>query len=110
MRYIIALTISCLVTAAGLGISRYLHRSVMERVRAGIRTAAADGTLPKELEGMDPDTMMLEGVDVKLPEKEARKLLIADILVKLWFVWIPATFGVSIAIAYFAGGKAGPGT
>ena len=108
MRYIIALTVSCLVTAIGLGISRYLHSSVMERVRDGIRTAAADGTLPKELEGKDPDTMMMDGVDVKLPEGDSRKLLIADLVVKLWFVWIPATFVAAIGIAYVAGGKAGP--
>ncbi len=107
-RYIVAVAVSCLVTAAGLGISRHFHRSFVEHVRQSVRAAAAAGTLPKELEGVDLDNFKLENMEVRVDVGWSRRLMIADFLVGFWFVWIPVTFTVSIAIAYLSGGRAGP--
>ena len=106
IRYIIAIVMSCLVTVAGFGIAHALRKSVMAHIRENIHVAAAAGTLPKELVGLDLDKVANEeeGFDVKLPENLFRRLVIADFISVLWFIWVPAVFAISTAVAYFTAG------
>ena len=65
LRYIFVLAASCLLVIAGLAGSKYLHHSFIERFRQDLRAAAAAGKLPKELDGVDLDTVTLEGLEIR---------------------------------------------
>jgi hypothetical protein len=108
MRYILAAIVASLVTGAGFGFGRYLKKSFIDEFRQELRTAKAEGRLPKELEGIDLDNFSLEGWEVRLPKKAERQLSLADWLLYGWHSWVPATFVVSIAVAYVTKSRAGP--
>lgn len=104
-RYVIALVASCVVAAAGLGFSWYLHKSVTDKIRQGLREAAANGTLPEELKDFDIENPSLEGLEVRVTSGDMTRIQIANALSSLWFVWIPAIFAVAFLGAYVTAPK-----
>ena len=104
-RYVLAVTTACVITGVGLGLSWYLQRSFLDRLRQRLHEAVAAGELPKEFDGKDVDEIMREGLDLKLPDSEMLQLQIAQMLSQLWFIWIPTVLGISIALAYLAGDR-----
>lgn len=109
MRYIIAVVVASLLTGAGFGVGRYMKRALIEDLRGSLRTAKAEGTLPKELEGVDIDNFTLEGWEIRLSQKAMRQIWISDWLLYGWHIWIPIVFLGSIGIAYLTSGRATPG-
>ena len=107
LRYIFALMASCLLVIAGLAGSKYLHRSFVEELRQSLREAAKAGNLPKELKGVDLDTVTPAGLSIRVTAAQETRLLVADLLSNLWFVWIPLVLAGCFGIAYFVGRSAG---
>jgi hypothetical protein len=101
LRYIYAVTASCLLVIAGFVISKYLHRSFVEEFRQNLRAAAAAGKLPKELEGVDLDTVTPAGFEIRVTDAQMARLQIADLLSYRWYIWIPGVCAVCFGIAYF---------
>jgi hypothetical protein len=108
MRYAVAAVVACLVIGAGFGIGRHLKRAFIEDFRESLRTAKAEGKLPKDLEGVDLETFNPEGWEFRLPEKAARQIWISDWLLYGWHIWVPATIIISMAVAYITKRRAGP--
>ena len=54
-----------------------------------------------ELEGVDLDTFNPEGCAIRLPDKAARQIWLADWLLYGWRLWAPATIVISMVVAYF---------
>jgi hypothetical protein len=108
MRYVIAAVVACLVIGAGFGLGRHLKQAFIEDFRQRLRTAKAEGTLPKELEGVDLDTFNLEGWEVRLPKNAERQIWLADWLLYGWHLWVPATIIISMVVAYITKGRAAP--
>jgi hypothetical protein len=77
-RYVIAIVMAGLITGAGFGVARYLHNSFLERFHQSLHEAAAAGTLPKELEGADLDTVPLEGLEFRVSASDETRIKIAD--------------------------------
>ena len=80
-----------------------MHRSLVEQFRQSLREDAAAGRLPKELDGVDLDTVTPEGFEIKVTADEMNRIMIADLLSNLWFIWIPAVFAGCLGIAYLLG-------
>jgi hypothetical protein len=100
LRYIFALTASCLFIIAGLAGSKYLQRSFVDEFRQSLRETAAAGKLPKELDGVDLDTVTPSGFDVRVTASQMNRKLVGDLLSNLWFIWIPAVFAACFGTAY----------
>ena len=108
MRYLVAAVVACLVIGAGFGFGRHLKRAFIEDFRQSLRTAKAEGRLPKELEGVDLDTFSPEGWEFRITTKAERQIWLADWLIYGWHIWIPATVIISMTIAFVTKGRAAP--
>jgi len=103
IRYLAAASIAALIIAGCFGFSRHIHRSFVERVRQSMRAAKADGTLPKELEGVDIEAENLEGLEVRVSESEERWLTLAWAIEGRWFLWVPVVIAAAFGIAHLMG-------
>lgn len=102
------IVVALLITGAGLRVGRYLHRSFQDRLRKKLHEAAAAGVLPKELQGVDLDTVPLEGFQIRLSDSEYNRLKAADMLSHLWFIWVPLVFAGCAGLAFLIGDRKGP--
>jgi hypothetical protein len=107
LRYVIAVMLACAIAGAGFGMGRHLQKSFTEEIRQRLRTAKAEGRLPKELESVDIDTFTLENCDVRLTERDERRIWAADWLLYGWHIWVPITFIISIGVAFLTRGRTG---
>ncbi len=108
VRYVVAAIVAGLVIGGGFGLGHHLKRSFIENFRQHLRTAKAERTLPKELEGVDLDTFNLEGWEVRLPKNAERQIWLADWLLYGWRLWAPTTIIISMLIAYLTKSRATP--
>jgi hypothetical protein len=105
VRYVLAAAIACLIISAGFTVSWHIHRSFLDRFRQQLRADAAAGKLPRELEGVDLDSVTPEGFDVRVSDAEMTRMQIADLLSHLWFVWAPLVVVVCLGMAWILGPK-----
>jgi hypothetical protein len=89
MRYWIALVVAlAILLLAGL-FSWQTKRIVREQFRKTLREAKAAGTLPPELQHLDPDTAKPEDLGFELPAALMTRVAIADMILARWFVLGP---------------------
>jgi hypothetical protein len=89
MRYGIALVVAlAILLFAGLFTWR-TKRIVHEELRKSLREAKAAGTLPPELQHLDPDTERFEEVGIELPAVSVTRITIADLILAYWLVLGP---------------------
>lgn len=100
MRYGIALGVAALVVLLGGLFPVQTKRSILADFRRQIREEKAAGTLPPEMQHLDPETATMEGFAFELPAQVVARITIADIIQGYWFVLVPfVVFGCCGAAA-----------
>jgi hypothetical protein len=79
-----------LIAAGGLFVWHTFH-SLDRAVRDSLRQAKQAGTLPPELQDVDPETAELKIPDmqIKLPSGLQQRVEIAYLLMDWWYIWVP---------------------
>lgn len=103
MRYFIAIGVAALLSAAGAVFVWHTHFSVGERVRQNLRSMQQSGQVAPELRGVDPNTVRLEDLDVKLTSSEMTRLDLAEFLTVFWYVLVPFCLALCVGAAFVIG-------
>jgi hypothetical protein len=103
MRYVVALLVACLLIGAGTLYVRLAHRSIEFKLREALRRQKEAGTLPPELQDVDPDAAALADMQVKLSRGDETRLQAAMWLSDLWYVLAPLTVAICLGAAWLIG-------
>jgi len=99
MRYVVALIVACTIFGAGALYVLFAFWSVETTIRETLRRQKEAGTLPPDLQDVDPDAPKLPDIAIQLPRGEQTKLQLAMLLEDWWFVLAPLTITVCLGIA-----------
>jgi hypothetical protein len=105
MRVLIPLAVAALIIAAGGLFIWHTHYSVDQAIRNSLRQAKQAGTLPPELQDVDPDTADLKIPDtqIKLPSGLHQRLQIVYLLMDWRYILVPlilvAAFGITALLS-----------
>ncbi len=103
MRYLVALTVACVLIAAGLIFAWQAQASMQRRFdqfKEELRAQKAAGKLPPEWEGVDLDHVELK---MKVTSVEITRLNISRWLSKYWYVFVLFVLAICLGLAAVAG-------
>ena len=90
MRYAIALIVAALIIGGVVIYIRQTDRAVEQAMRQALLKNQQAGTLPPELQGIDPQTAdlsQLGAFQMQLPAAVERRLKVSYALTDYWYVW-----------------------
>lgn len=99
LRYWIALGVAAGIILLGALFAVQTKRSILADFRQQLRKEKAAGTLPPEMQHLDPDTATMEGFGFELSEGTVARITIADIIQGLWFALIPLVVFGCVGVA-----------
>lgn len=104
MRYFIALIVAVVVLSVGVMFTRQTFNSYEVHVRTTLRRQREAGTLPRELRGVDVETVDVWclGGAVRLTPFQENCLQAALLLYDLWYFFGPLTLVVCFGVARLA--------
>jgi hypothetical protein len=91
VRYLIPLAFATMLIAAGGLFVWHTFHSLGRAVRDSLRRAKEAGTLPPELQDVNPDAadLKIPDMQIKLPSGLHQRIQIAYLLMDWWYLWVP---------------------
>lgn len=99
MRYGVAFIVAAGILLAGALFARQTKHTVLAEFRKSLREAKAAGTLPPELQHLDPETATMEGFGFEIPAALEARIWAADIIYAFWFVLGPLVIVSCLSLA-----------
>ena len=97
-RYVLATVVACLLVLSGIAYCTYIRHAFLTLLRkAELESESGDEKLLTQLD----QRKVPEDFDVELPSSIIAAVSIANLLSKLWYVWVIAILCVCLATAYF---------
>ena len=93
---LVGAAVALAITVLGAAFVFYTHSSLTKQLRAEVKQMAAEGKLPPELQGVNPEEITLDGFGIELSSGEMMRVSIADALSHFWYICIPLVFGLCI--------------
>jgi hypothetical protein len=106
MRYIIALVVAALLIGGVVLYIRNTDRAIEQAIRQALLNQKLAGTLPPELQGIDPQTADLSKLGdfgMKLPAALEHRLQLTYYLTDFWYIWAPLIVLVCMGAAVLFG-------
>jgi len=101
MRYVIAFLAACLIVAAGVAFCAHTRQSLIDDLREHIRNPENADETTAELESMLDEGILPPDFGTEVSPSLLWRLQIADLLARLWYVWIILALGACFAVAHF---------
>lgn len=109
MRYVIALVVAALLIGGGFLFAHQTEHSLEKLIRDGLRKQKEAGSLPPELQNVDPDAAKLPDFQMQLPAAWETRLKMSFMLREWWYIWAPLTVVGCLAVAALVGRKSAGG-
>jgi|GEM_PF-6612449 len=100
MKYIIAISVVCLIFGLALRLITETRREVREVFREAFQSPEVQAQLSEE-EQQSMSEGNLDGLGTELPALLVMRIQRCDLLKNFWFIWIPLTLGLGLAIINF---------
>lgn len=97
MKYIVAISIVCVIFGFALRFIMETRREVRDALREALKLPEVQAQFSEE-EKQSMSQGNLEGLGTELPASLIVRIQCCDLLKKFWFVWIPLTLGLGLAI------------
>jgi hypothetical protein len=111
MRYAVALVVAAAITGCLIFYVRRTDRVIEQAIRQMLAKQQQAGTLPPELQDIDPRTAdlgKLGDFQTSLPRGIERRVKLSYWLAGYWFVWVPLVVVLCLGVASMVG-RAGDG-
>ena len=95
MRYAVALLVACALIGLGALFTWHTQSQLQHRIHKSLEEAKQSG----ELADVDMNAAQPGGFDVELSKSDFRRVQIANLLASFWFLLVPLTIGVCLAVA-----------
>ncbi len=97
----IAFVAACLILAGGAGFCAHTRQSLIKHLRQQIDQPENSDEKSGELATMLDQGVIPPDFGTEVPSSLLWRLLIADLLAGLWYVWVIVAFGACFAAAHF---------
>ncbi|MBD3673835.1 MAG: hypothetical protein HUJ26_09955 [Planctomycetaceae bacterium] len=99
MKYFVACLFAAAVIAALFYYAQSCRQQFLVEFRASLRQEWESGNLPESISEEEIETASPEGWNLSLESKTMNRLGRADIIERLWFLWIPVVVLLCLFLA-----------
>lgn len=103
MRYGVAMAVAALLILGGCVFVGSTNRALADYLRQQFLALERAGKLPAELQGLDPDKLRPDDLEVALPPGLFSRLEVAALLSGAWHFLIPALLVLALGAAFAYG-------